>query len=44
VRHMAYIEDLRTFVEMAAQGSFARAAAHLFISQPTLSRGLTLVG
>jgi hypothetical protein len=35
---MAYIEDLRAFVEVAAQRSFPRAAAHLFTSQPTLSR------
>jgi DNA-binding transcriptional LysR family regulator len=41
---MAYIEDLRAFAEMADQGSFTRVAAHLFISQPTLSRGLKLIG
>ena len=35
---MAYIQDLRAFVEVADQGSFTQAAAHLFISQPTLSR------
>jgi hypothetical protein len=35
---MAYVEDLRAFVEVADQGSFTRAAAHLFVSQPALSR------
>ena len=34
---MAHIEDLQAFAEMACHGSFTRAA-HLFISQATLSR------
>jgi DNA-binding transcriptional LysR family regulator len=41
---MAYIEDLQAFLEMAGQGDFTRAATHLFISQPTLSRVLKLAG
>lgn len=35
---MADFADIRAFVEVADQGSFTRAATHLFISQPALSR------